>query len=148
MTEFLTERARDRRGIMTGTLDLENMPDEGLVACVVRPASAGLREAAFEIIYRRHARGVLALCGGLIWDDFDTARTIAQDALVVAYQYMTEGRPPDQPERLRAWLNGIARNRSGRNSAAGPGSGPSLATWPMTTGRPRADDARRRWTGS
>ena len=96
---------------MTGNLNLENLPDAELVACVVRPAVAGQQEAAFEAIYRRYAWEVLAACGGIIWDDFDTARTVAQDTLVTAYRDLSSGRPPDQPEKLRAWLFGIARNR-------------------------------------
>jgi DNA-directed RNA polymerase specialized sigma24 family protein len=96
---------------MTGHQDLENRPDAELVACIVRPAVAGQQQAAFEVIYQRYAWEVLALCGGIIWDDFDTARTVAQDALVVAYQDLSSGRPPAQPEKLRAWLLGIAKNR-------------------------------------
>ena len=96
---------------MTGSPDLENLTDAELVACVVQPAVAGQQEAAFEAIYRRYAWAVIALCGGLIWDDLDTARTVAQDALVAAYRDLSSGHPPDQPEKLRAWLLGIAKNR-------------------------------------
>lgn len=95
---------------MTKTLNFENLPDAELVACVARPAAAQ-QEAAFEAIYRRYAREVLAMCGGIIWDDFDTARTVAQDALVIAYRDLSSGRLPAQPQKLRAWLLGIAKNR-------------------------------------
>jgi len=51
---------------MTGNGNLENLPDAELVAYVVRPAVAGQQEVAFEVIYRRYAREVLAMCGGII----------------------------------------------------------------------------------
>src|SRR5450759_25803 len=96
---------------MTDELSWPDLSDAELVERVVHPAAPAQRQAAFEAIYQRHAPAVLALCGGLLWDDFDTAQAAAQDAMVAAYRDLATGRPPREPGRLRAWLLGIAKNR-------------------------------------
>lgn len=96
---------------MTGELSWPDLSDAELVERVVHPGVPSYREAAFSAIYQRHAPAVLALCGGLIWDDFDSAQAAAQDAMIAAYRDLAVGRPPREPGKLRAWLLGIARNR-------------------------------------
>lgn len=96
---------------MTDELTWEDLPDAVLVARIGRAAGSAQREAAFEEIYRRHSEAVLAVCGGMLYRDPDSAQATAQIALVAAYRDLVEGRPPRDPQKLRAWLCGIARYR-------------------------------------
>src|ERR1700737_1773489 len=88
-------QAYDRRPVMGQT-------DDSLVA----RTRAG-DEAAFEAIYDRYARGVLAFCVHMLG-----RREAAEDALqltfVSAYRALRTG---DSNISLRPWLYTIARNR-------------------------------------
>jgi RNA polymerase sigma factor (sigma-70 family) len=81
---------------------LRNEPDEALVAHVLQGS-----EAAFEVIYDRHHRGLIAFCRHML-----RSREEAEDALqhtfVAAYRSLTSG---DRPNALKPWLYTIARNR-------------------------------------
>ncbi len=73
---------------------------------VVR-ARAGDRDA-FERLVRRHLRVAHAVAWRQLRDD-DAADDVSQDAFLVALQRLDECR---QPERFRAWLLTIVRNRA------------------------------------
>src|SRR3954447_2049234 len=81
---------------------LRNAPDEALVAHVLQGS-----EAAFEVIYDRHHRGLIAFCRHML-----RSREEAEDALqhtfAAAYRSLTAG---DRPNALKPWLYTIARNR-------------------------------------
>jgi RNA polymerase sigma factor (sigma-70 family) len=81
---------------------LRNEPDEALVAHVLQGS-----EAAFEAIYDRHHRGLIAFCRHML-----RSREEAEDALqhtfAAAYRSLTTG---DRPNALKPWLYTIARNR-------------------------------------
>ena len=96
---------------MLAGLSWQDIPDSELVARIGQAVSSAQREAAFDVIYQRHAPAVLAVCGGRLYDDPDAAQAAAQVALVTAYRDLTEGRPPREPDKLHSWLRGIAANR-------------------------------------
>jgi RNA polymerase sigma factor (sigma-70 family) len=81
---------------------LRNEPDEALVAFVLQGS-----EAAFEAIYDRHHRGLIAFCRHML-----RSREEAEDALqhtfAAAYRSLIAG---ERPNALKAWLYTIARNR-------------------------------------
>src|SRR3954465_13987520 len=66
-------------------------------------------EAAFEAIYDRHHRGLIAFCRHML-----RSREEAEDALqhtfAAAYRALTSGKG-DPPAALKPWLYTIARNR-------------------------------------
>jgi RNA polymerase sigma factor (sigma-70 family) len=82
---------------------IRNEPDEALVALVLQGS-----EAAFEAIYDRHHRGLIAFCRHML-----RSREEAEDALqhtfAAAYRSLTSG--GDRPAALKPWLYTIARNR-------------------------------------
>src|SRR5919202_3463480 len=82
---------------------LRSEPDEALVELV----RAG-HEAAFEAIYDRHHRGLLAFCRHML-----ASREEAEDALqhtfAAAYRALTGA--GERPRALKPWLYAIARNR-------------------------------------
>ena len=132
---------------MLAGLSWQDIPDSELVARIGQAVSSAQREAAFDVIYQRHAPAVLAVCGGRLYDDPDAAQAAAQVALVTAYRDLTEGRPPREPDKLHSWLRGIAANRCHGRSAADAGKMPFPIRSPMTSTRLRADAAGRKWTG-
>ena len=81
---------------------LASQSDEQLVAMV----RAG-EDSAFEAIYDRYARGVLAFCGHMLGSR-DEAEDALQLTFVSAYQALRGG---DSGISLRPWLYTIARNR-------------------------------------
>ena len=76
--------------------------DERLVAHVRRGT-----EAAFEVIYDRHHRGILAFCRHMLGSQ-DEAEDAVQHTFLSAYGELGSD---DRPIRLRPWLYTIARNR-------------------------------------
>ncbi len=64
-------------------------------------------EAAFEELYDRHHRGVLALSRHLL-GSLEEAEDALQHTFGVAFRELTDGRRPEHP---RPWLYRIARNR-------------------------------------
>ncbi len=77
-------------------------PDTQLVSLV----RAG-REDAFEAVYNRHKRGILAFCGRLLGDR-DDAEDAVQLTFMSAYNALLGD---DRAVQLRPWLFAIARNR-------------------------------------
>ena len=81
---------------------LSRMPDERLVEHLRRG-----HDAAFEVIYDRHHRGILSFCRHML-----ASREEAEDA--VQHTFISAHRDlvgSDKPIRLKAWLYTIARNR-------------------------------------
>lgn len=82
--------------------ELSRAPDRRLAAL----AAAG-DESAFEAIFERHHRGLLALCRHLL-GSLEEAEDALQHTFAAAYRQFTEREPP---RNLRAWLYASARNR-------------------------------------
>jgi RNA polymerase sigma factor (sigma-70 family) len=76
--------------------------DERLVELV-----RGGSEAAFEAIYDRHHRGILAFCRHMLASP-DEGEDAVQHTFMAAYRHLVEGEADIQ---LRPWLYAIARNR-------------------------------------
>jgi RNA polymerase sigma factor (sigma-70 family) len=76
--------------------------DERLVELV-----RGGSEAAFEAIYDRHHRGILAFCRHML-ASADEAEDAVQHTFMAAYRHLADGSAEIQ---LRPWLYAIARNR-------------------------------------
>src|SRR2546423_7059642 len=64
-------------------------------------------EAAFEVMYDRHHRGLLAFCRHLL-GSHEEAEDALQQTFVSAYDHLLRA---DAPSRLKPWLFTIARNR-------------------------------------
>jgi RNA polymerase sigma factor (sigma-70 family) len=75
--------------------------DRGLAA-----RAAGGDETAFEEIFERHHRGLLALCRHLLGSP-EEAEDAVQHTFAAAYRQLDRG---DVPKHLRAWLYATARN--------------------------------------
>src|SRR5256885_1884297 len=93
----------------TGRLFLPRSPqvlaafsDERLVEQVRRG-----NEAAFEAVYDRHHRGILAFCRHMLGSQVE-AEDAVQQTFVSAYGDLVSS---DKPIKLKAWLYTIARNR-------------------------------------
>jgi RNA polymerase sigma factor (sigma-70 family) len=82
--------------------ELSRAPDGRLAAL----AAAG-DESAFEAIFERHHRGLLALCRHLL-GSLEEAEDALQHTFAAAYRQLVEREPP---RNLRAWLYASARNR-------------------------------------
>jgi RNA polymerase sigma factor (sigma-70 family) len=67
----------------------------------------GGSEAAFEVIYARHHRGVLSFCRHML-GSVDEAEDAVQHTFLAAYRDLLR---TDKPIQLRPWLYTIARNR-------------------------------------
>ena len=76
--------------------------DERLVELV-----RGGSEAAFEAIYDRHHRGILAFCRHMLASP-DEGEDAVQHTFMAAYRHLADGTAEIQ---LRPWLYAIARNR-------------------------------------
>jgi RNA polymerase sigma factor (sigma-70 family) len=76
--------------------------DERLVELV-----RGGSEAAFEAIYDRHHRSILAFCRHML-GSADEGEDALQHTFMAAYRHLTTG---DADIQLRPWLYAIARNR-------------------------------------
>lgn len=70
-------------------------------------ALRGGSEAAFEVIYTRHHRGVLSFCRHML-GSVEEAEDAVQHTFLAAYRDLARSR---KPIRLRPWLYTIARNR-------------------------------------
>jgi RNA polymerase sigma factor (sigma-70 family) len=64
-------------------------------------------EAAFEVIYDRHHRGILGFCRHML-GSAEEAEDAVQHTFMAAYRSLTSS---DKPIQLKAWLYTIARNR-------------------------------------
>jgi RNA polymerase sigma factor (sigma-70 family) len=93
--------ARPRGRRVPGRL-LRLASDERLV-----DALRGGSEAAFEVIYTRHHRGVLSFCRHML-GSVEEAEDAVQHTFLAAYRDLVRSA---KPIRLRPWLYTIARNR-------------------------------------
>ncbi|HKH53548.1 MAG TPA: sigma-70 family RNA polymerase sigma factor, partial [Mycobacterium sp.] len=78
-------------------------------ADLVRAAAAGDRQA-FAVMYDRYANRLHDFCAGMLADR-DAAADCVQDAFITAATCLGDLREPD---KLRAWLYGIARHQAMR----------------------------------
>jgi RNA polymerase sigma factor (sigma-70 family) len=78
-------------------------------ADLVRAAAAGDRQA-FAVMYDRYANRLHDFCAGMLADR-DAAADCVQDAFLTAATCLADLREPD---KLRAWLYGIARHKAMR----------------------------------
>jgi DNA-directed RNA polymerase specialized sigma24 family protein len=92
-----------------------DLPDRELVERAVRPRSVQERHQALTAIYLRYKDSVLEKVSAWM-KDADTAEAVVAETFEVAARELSGlGRrglnPLDDPDRLAAWLGGIARNR-------------------------------------
>nr|WP_042194573.1 hypothetical protein [Kibdelosporangium sp. MJ126-NF4]CEL21413.1 alanine-rich protein [Kibdelosporangium sp. MJ126-NF4]CTQ96020.1 alanine-rich protein [Kibdelosporangium sp. MJ126-NF4] len=86
------------------------LPDAGLVERAWHPVDPTERKAALHEIFRRYRDVVSTVCAYNL-DDMDRVRDVAQNTFEIATKELIRGDNPREPEKLRAWLCGIARNR-------------------------------------
>src|SRR5919202_886210 len=91
------------RGLRVSPRLLAPLSDERLVEQLRRG-----NEAAFEVIYDRHHRGILAFCRHML-GSHEEAEDAVQHTFVSAHASLVRS---DRPVRLKPWLYTIARNRS------------------------------------
>jgi RNA polymerase sigma factor (sigma-70 family) len=91
-----------RRGPRVPARLLRLASDERLV-----DALRGGSDAAFEVMYTRHHRGVLSFCRHML-GSAEEAEDAVQHTYLAAYRDLLRS---DKPIRLRPWLYTIARNR-------------------------------------
>jgi RNA polymerase sigma factor (sigma-70 family) len=91
-----------RRGSRVPARLLRLASDERLVE-----ALRGGSQAAFEVMYTRHHRGVLSFCRHML-GSVEEAEDAVQHTFLAAYRDLLRS---DKPIRLRPWLYTIARNR-------------------------------------
>jgi RNA polymerase sigma factor (sigma-70 family) len=91
------------RGLRVPARLLRLASDERLVE-----RARGGSEAAFEAIFDRHHRGILAFCRHML-GSVDEAEDAVQHTFLAAYRELA--RAGDRPLHLRPWLYTIARNR-------------------------------------
>src|SRR3954468_21589870 len=65
-------------------------------------------ESAFEAIYDRHHRGILAFCRHMLGNR-EEAEDAVHHTFAAAYRDLVDS---DKPIQLKAWLYAIARNRA------------------------------------
>src|SRR3954469_8432874 len=82
---------------------LRSKPDEALVELV-----RGGHEAAFEALYDRHHRGLLAFCRHMLGSR-EEGEDALQHTFAAAYRALTGA--GQRPRALKPWLYAIARNR-------------------------------------
>jgi RNA polymerase sigma factor (sigma-70 family) len=88
----------------------DGVGDAELVGAAVQASTPAARKQIFDEIYRRHHRSIVIRCAVLARDPI-LAEDLAHDTFMAAFVDLAKGRPPRQPEKLLAWLYGIARNR-------------------------------------
>ena len=88
----------------------EEIPDAALVGRALTAGSRLELSAVFAVIYERHADAVLRMCAGMLIDPAD-AENAAHSTFEQAFMWLAAGKTLERPERLRAWLYGIARNQ-------------------------------------
>jgi RNA polymerase sigma factor (sigma-70 family) len=84
--------------------------DRELVDLAVHASTAAAQAAAFTEIFRRHHGAVLRYCSRRLHEHGSVEDTAA-DTFEAAFTDLQRGRPPRDPDKLRAWLLGIARHR-------------------------------------
>jgi len=117
---------------------LRSATDEQLVARI----RAG-EEAAFEVVYDRHHRGILSFARHMLGSR-EEAEDAVQHAFIAAYRDLTAS---DKPIQLKAWLYAITRNRClsvlrARREAKALDEIPEPATEGLSTEVQRRQDLR------
>ena len=97
---------------MSEMLVWAEMADRDLVQRAVSPSSPQEREHALQAIYDRHSADVLGLCGWWLSDP-DAAMDAAQSTFEIAIKDLASAGGPTlrEPDKLRGWLHGIAKNQ-------------------------------------
>ncbi|MEV0032221.1 sigma-70 family RNA polymerase sigma factor [Nocardia sp. NPDC050793] len=95
---------------MTNDQRWNRLSDAGLVERVRNPIDRAEREAALEEIFLRYHKAISTVCAYRL-DDLDRVKDVVQIAVEVATRELIGGDNPREPDNLRAWLCGIARNR-------------------------------------
>src|SRR5919202_6266476 len=91
------------RGLRVSPRLLATLSDERLVEQLRRG-----NEAAFEVMYDRHHRGILAFCRHML-GSHEEAEDAVQHTFISAHGSLLSS---DREVRLKPWLYTIARNRS------------------------------------
>jgi RNA polymerase sigma factor (sigma-70 family) len=104
MDGFVAPAPRPRLALPRRSLRTAN--DDRLVAQIRRGDGPDAR-AAFEVLYDRHHRGILAFCRHML-GSFEEAEDAVQHTFSSAYRALLRD---DRHISLRAWLYAIARNR-------------------------------------
>ena len=97
--------AQDQPEVATDLLS-----DAELVARALAAGTAVDRTAAFEGIADRYRAVVLRWCSARL-PDRGAAQDVGQATFADAYTSLARGAGPQDPDRLRGWLIGIAKNR-------------------------------------
>jgi RNA polymerase sigma factor (sigma-70 family) len=84
--------------------------DRELVDDAVHASTAAAQADAFTEIFKRHHGAVLRYCSRQLHEHAGV-EDAAADAFEAAFTDLQRGRPPRDPDKLRAWLLGIARHR-------------------------------------
>jgi RNA polymerase sigma factor (sigma-70 family) len=84
--------------------------DRELVDAAVCASTAAAQAAAFTEIFKRHHGAVLRYCSRHLREHAGV-EDAAADSFEAAFTDLQRGRPPRDPDKLRAWLLGIARHR-------------------------------------
>jgi RNA polymerase sigma factor (sigma-70 family) len=84
--------------------------DRELVDDAVHASTAAAQAAAFTEIFKRHHGAVLRYCSRQLHEHAGV-EDAAADAFEAAFTDLQRGLPPRDPDKLRAWLLGIARHR-------------------------------------
>ncbi|WP_431964575.1 RNA polymerase sigma factor [Nocardia sp. bgisy134] len=86
------------------------VPDAGLVERVRHPIDRDEQEAALCEIFRRYQKAMSTVCVYNL-DDLDRVADVVQITVEAATKELIRRDNPREPDKLRAWLCGIARNR-------------------------------------
>ena len=84
--------------------------DRELVDAAVCASTAAAQAAAFTEIFKRHHGAVLRYCSRQLREHAGV-EDAAAESFEAAFTDLQRGRPPRDPDKLRAWLLGIARHR-------------------------------------
>lgn len=89
----------------------QEVPDRELVDRARHPANPAERAAALTQIYQRYELAVVRSCVRY-FSDMDSVRHVAAAAFEAAIRELSDGpNPPREPDKLKAWLRAIAKNR-------------------------------------
>ncbi|QBS41194.1 RNA polymerase sigma factor [Nocardia sp. CS682] len=106
-----------------------------------RPIDRDEQEAALNEIFRRYHKAMSTVCVYNL-DDLDRVADVVQNAVEVATKELVRGENPREPDKLRAWLCGIARNRCHEDRRSRSSEGP-LPLKTLTTNDEELDSSRR-----
>ncbi|MGV9818893.1 RNA polymerase sigma factor [Nocardia xishanensis] len=117
------------------------VPDAGLVERIRHPIDRDEREAALGEVFRRYQKAMSTVCVYNL-DDLDRVADVVQITVEAATKELIRGDNPREPDKLRVWLCGIARNRCHEDRRSRGSEGP-LPLKTLTTDDDEKDSARR-----